>query len=260
MPQDHELLATGLSFRFGSRPVLRDVNLSVRPGEAVGVVGPNGSGKTTLIRLLSRALRPAGGAVRVAGRDIRSMSRRELARQVAVLPQSFELPESFTAREIVLMGRNPHVSLLRGESAADLAVVEEAMRRTETLQFRDRAAAELSGGERQRLLLARALAQEPAYLLLDEATSSLDLHFQVEFLRLVRAERSRGVGVLLVLHDLNLAARSCDRLVLLDGGAVLAAGTPAEVLTRDLLARVYGESVRLLQVPGTGLPVVLPAI
>jgi iron complex transport system ATP-binding protein len=257
---DGSLRADGLGFSFGRQAVLRGVDLRVRRGETVGLVGPNGSGKTTLVRLLSGVLRPQAGRVLLAGRDLRSLSRRERAQRIAVLPQSFELPESFTAHEVVMMGRNPHVALLRGESAADLAVVAAAMERTGTLQFSDRPATELSGGERQRLLLARALAQEPDYLLLDEATSNLDLHFQVEFLRLVRAQRDAGTGALLVLHDLNLAARSCDRLVLLTGGSVRKAGTPAEVLREDVLQEVYGSSVRVLTVPGSDLPVVLPSV
>lgn len=253
------LRAEAVSFSYGQRRVLRNIDLHVAAGEVVGVVGPNGSGKTTLLRLLSGSLRPTAGAALLSDRNVRSFSRRRLAQQLAVLPQSFELPDSFTAWEVVLMGRNPHVSLLRGETTEDLQVVTDAMLRTVTLQFRDRLAAELSGGERQRLLLARALAQQPRFLLLDEATSNLDLHYQVEFLRLVRAQRSEGVGILLVLHDLNLAARSCDRLVLLDGGSVKAAGTPEQVLQQELLTEVYGESVRVLQLPDE-LPVVLPQI
>jgi iron complex transport system ATP-binding protein len=260
MKPGSSLRAAGLGFRYRRQLVLHDVDLSVAGGEVVGVVGPNGSGKTTLLRLLSGTLKPTGGQTLLDGRNLAAFTRRQVAQQIAVLPQSFELPDSFTAWEVVLMGRNPHVSLLQGETPADLQVVEAAMLRTATLQFRDRLAVELSGGERQRLLLARALAQEPRFLLLDEATSNLDLHYQVEFLRLVRAQRSEGTGVVLVLHDLNLAARSCDRLVLLAGGSVKAAGTPAQVLQQELLSEVYGASVRVLQVQGESLPVLLPQL
>lgn len=253
------LQAENLSFSYGSALVVDSVNLDVSPGRVTGLIGPNGSGKTTLLRLLTGLLKPRSGRVLLGGQDITGLSRRQVARQLAVLPQSFELPESFTAWEIVLMGRNPHVQLLRGETDEDRRVARDAMLRTDTLQFRNRFAAELSGGERQRLLLARALAQEPRFLLLDEATSSLDLHFQVEFLRLVRAERNEGSGVLLVLHDLNLAARSCDTLVLLERGKVRRAGAPASVLQAELLSEVYGTEVRVL--PGDNvLPVVLPVL
>lgn len=253
------LQARNLSYAYGSALVLENVDLEVSPGLVTGLIGPNGSGKTTLLRLLTGLLKPLAGSVLLGGQDMAGLSRRQVARQLAVLPQSFELPESFTAWEVVLMGRNPHVQLLRGETDADRRVAREAMLRTETLQFRDRYAAELSGGERQRLLLARALAQEPRFLLLDEATSSLDLHFQVQFLRLVRAERDEGAGVLLVLHDLNLAARSCDRLVLLERGRVRRAGSPAAVLQEGLLSEVYGTEVRVLP-EENGLPVVLPVV
>lgn len=253
------LQARNVSYGYGPALVLENVGLAVRPGHVTGLIGPNGSGKTTLLRLLTGLLQPLSGSVLLGGKDMSGLSRRQIARQLAVLPQSFDLPDSFTAWEIVMMGRNPHVQLLRGETEADRRVARDAMLRTETLQFRDRYAAELSGGERQRLLLARALAQEPRFLLLDEATSSLDLHFQVEFLRLVRAERDQGAGVLLVLHDLNLAARSCDQLVLLERGRVRRTGSPAAVLQQELLSEVYGTEVRVL--PGeNGLPVVLPVV
>lgn len=252
------LAARAVTFGYGERPVLEGVSLEVRPGEAVGLVGPNGAGKSTVVALLSRVAHPWSGEVTLDGVPLPRVRRRVLARNVAVLPQSTELPPGFSSEEIVMMGRSPHLALLQREGPRDRRVVEEAMRRTGTWEFRQRPAEELSGGERQRLLLARAFAQEPRFLLLDEPTSSLDLRYQLELLRYVRQTVATGVGALLVLHDLNLAARACDRLVLLARGRVAAVGAPAEVLRAEVLREAYGPGARVLRPAGEELPVVLP--
>jgi iron complex transport system ATP-binding protein len=242
------------------RTALRGVSLTVMPGEVLGLVGPNGSGKTTLIRVVTGAVTPVSGDVCLGGDDVSRLSQRERALRAAVVPQEPSLPGAFSALEIVLMGRTPHLRLLQNEGASDVAAVERAMRATQTWEFADRPAGELSGGERQRVVVARALAQEAPLLLLDEPTAHLDLGHQAGVLEMVRRTcREDGRGVLAVVHDLTLAARYCDRLVLLAAGEVAAEGRAEDVLRADLLSRVYGAPVDVFPHPRTGLPVVAPS-
>ena len=246
--------------RSRARTALRGVSLSVAPGEVVGLVGPNGSGKTTLIRAVTGVLRPVSGEVRLLGDDSAALSSRDRALRAAVVPQEPLLPDAFTALEIVLMGRTPHLTLLQNEDAGDVAAAERAMRATATWEFADRPAGELSGGERQRVVVARALAQEAPLLLLDEPTAHLDLGHQAGVLELMRRLcREERRGVLAVVHDLTLAAQYCDRLVLISSGEVVAQGTAAEVLRKDVLRAVYGAAVDVFPHPQTGLPVVAPS-
>jgi iron complex transport system ATP-binding protein len=226
---------------YGPSSVLREASLAVRAGEVVGLVGPNGSGKTTLVRAASRALRPTGGSVRVCGLDPYAISAREAARLVAVVPQDVAPAFSFTVLELVLMGRTPYLSALGGGDPEDWARARAAMVATEVQHLADRPVDELSGGERRRVVLAQALAQEAPLLLLDEPTTHLDIRHVLEVLAIVRrlAERE-GTAVLAIHHDLNLAASTCDRLVALHRGEVVAEGSPEEVVTSDLLRGVYG--------------------
>lgn len=254
------LRAHGLTFAYGAREVVKDLSFALHPGEVLGIVGPNGAGKSTVIKLLTRVLLPSAGEVLLDGVSTRRMSRLALARRVAVVPQAGELPLAFCALDLVMMGRTPHLGFLAPETERDYAIVERAMRRTDTWPFRDRQLGELSGGERQRVLLARALAQEPRYLLLDEPTSHLDLKYQVEVLRFVRREVATGLGALVVLHDLNLAARLSDRLLILHQGCRVAEGPPAEVLSEARLREVYRTDVAVFADPASGAPVVLPRL
>jgi iron complex transport system ATP-binding protein len=250
----------------------------VAPGEVLGLVGPNGSGKTTLIRTVTGALRPVAGEVVLLGESLSRLSQRERALRAAVVPQEPLLPDAFSALEIVLMGRTPHLRLLQNEGASDLDAAERAMRATGTWEFAERPAGELSGGERQRVVVARALAQEAPLLLLDEPTAHLDLGHQASVLELVRSTcrlpmpegaglepaprrtgSAEGRGVLAVVHDLTLAARYCDRLVLLSGGEVAAEGRAEHVLRAGLLSEVYGAPVDVFPHPQTGRLVVTPS-
>lgn len=245
-----------LTVSYGDRRVLEGVSLTIAPGEFVGLVGPNASGKSTLLKAATRVLRPVSGRVLLDGQDVwREMSLGEMARSVAVVPQDFPVDFPFTVRETVLMGRTPFVGRLRGEQPADLARVRQAMESTETLDLSDRLIGELAGGERQRVVLAKALAQDPRLLLLDEPTSHLDLSHQVDILDLLLG-LNRGVGltVVIVLHDLNLAAMYCDRLFLLGGGRLAAEGSPADVLTPANLQAVYGSRVLVGRHPIYGCP------
>ena len=254
------LRAEGLRFGYGPDEVMKGLSLELRPFTTVGVVGPNGAGKSTVIGLLTRVLTPSHGEVCLDGVPVNRWSRLGLARRVAVVAQGGELPGDFSVYDIVMMGRTPHLGFWAAEGPADREAVARAMRRTDTWSFRDRRVGTLSGGERQRVLLARALAQEPAYLLLDEPTNHLDLKYQVEVLATARREVARGLGALVVLHDLNLAARVCDRVLVLRGGELVAEGAPAEVFTERLVREVYGADAHVFAQPGTHAPVVLPRL
>ena len=236
---------------------LAGLTLEIAPGEIVGVIGPNSSGKTTLIRLLTRVLEPDAGEVRLDGAPVRRMSRAEIARRVAVVPQGTVPQFPFTVGELVLMGRYPHDPGRYFESASDRAVAREAMEATGVSELADLPLEHLSGGERQRAVIAKALAQEPRLLVLDEPTAHLDLRYQVEAATLLRRlNRERGMGILLVSHDLNLAAEVCDRLLLLRGGRAAALGAPEAVLDPALLAAVFGCEVVVDKSETTRRPVV----
>jgi len=241
----------------GGREVLSGVTLTVAPGEVVGLAGPNGAGKTTLFRVATRVLRPDRGQVTVAGDAIAGLSRRELARRVAVVPQDVTVPFPFRAGEVVLMGRVPYQRGLGFESREDIDRAQAALAAVGIEALADRSMLELSGGERQLVLVARALAQEPEVLLLDEPTAHLDLRHRTIVLERVRDFASRGGSALVVSHDLTLAARSCERLALLGAGTLRACGVPAEVLRPDVLREVFGVEAEVLAAPD-GAPLVIP--
>lgn len=250
------LALEAVRFRYDPRaPWLLDgVSLSAAPGLALGLIGPNGAGKTTVLRLATGYLRPAAGRVTLFGRDVNAYGRREAARLVALVPQEAPSGLPFTAGELVLMGRAPYHAGLGFEGPADLAAADAAMVRTGIRHLADRPLDALSGGERRRVLLARALAQAPRLLLLDEPTSHLDLGHQQALVELVRALTGEGVAVVAVWHDLTLAAAASDRLALLAGGRVLAAGEPAAVLTPETIAAAYSCEVLVDRHPVTGRP------
>jgi iron complex transport system ATP-binding protein len=243
---------------YSRKVVLRDLNFEVNPGEMVGLIGPNGSGKSTIIRALSRVIPPYSGKILLNGKDATKISRQELARLIGVVPQMPLLPSAFTAFEIVLMGRNPHLGLLQYEGPKELAIAWQAMERTATQSLAGRRVGELSGGEIQCLLIARVLAQEPKAILLDEPTANLDIGRQVEILNLIKNLcRENKLAVLAALHDLNLASQYCDRLILINDGRVHAEGTPGEVITADNIKEVYGAEDCVYTHPLNHLPVVL---
>lgn len=257
------LKATTVELQYGrTGPVaLRGLSLTLDSGELVGIVGPNGSGKSTLVRALSRALKPGTGSILLNGTDLYGeTSAREAAKGIGVVQQETGEAFGFTVRDVVLMGRSPHIPRrpFSTESAHDHAIADEAMRVTGVETLADRLMVELSGGERQRVVLARALAQEPGVILLDEPTAHLDLKHQREVLAIVKQlSEKMGRAVLAVLHDLNLAAAYCDRLVLMKDGAVLAQGTVSEVLTQENVKAAYGTNVWVRCHPITGTPVLI---
>jgi iron complex transport system ATP-binding protein len=253
------LAMEGTSFRYGPRTVLDRVDLAVAAGEMLGLIGPNGAGKSTLVRLLAGIERPAEGIIRLDGRPLAAWSRAERARRVALVPQDPRVEFPYTVLEVVLMGRSPHLSALALPGRRDLEIARAALARLEVDALEARRMDELSGGERQRVFLARALAQEPAVLLLDEPTTHLDLRHQTQLHDVARARcREAGVAVLTVLHDLNLAAAYCDRVVLLAGGRVVREGAPVDVLEPATLERAFGTRVWVGRHEITHAPVVLP--
>jgi iron complex transport system ATP-binding protein len=243
--------------RFGARVVLRSVSLAVAPGEVLGLAGPNGAGKTTLFRVATRVLRPEHGAVRIAGTLASALTRRELARRIAVVPQDVTVPFPFRAGEVVLMGRAPHRAGFAFETAADVERARACLALVGIESLADRPMPELSGGERQLVLVARALAQDPQVLLLDEPTAHLDLRHRAVVLERVREFARAGGAALVVSHDLTLAARTCNRLALLAGGTLAACGAPGDVLEPRILAQVFGVEAEVLRAPD-GAPLVIP--
>lgn len=255
-----KLTVSNASFAYGHKTVLHTVNLSTQEGEFLGIIGPNGSGKTTLLRAMAGLLRCSTGNVLLNGTDIRSYRREEIARQISFVPQSAVLPELFTALEIVLMGRLPHLGLIRYESSHDIYLALQAMEATMTAHLSERRVKEISGGEKQRIVIARALAQEAKLLLLDEPTANLDINYQSEILAFLRELcRNDSISVIAALHDLNLAAQYCDRLILLGGGTVFRQGTPHEVIETNTIKEVYGADVLICPHPINGLPSTLIA-
>lgn len=257
MPEPAGVVLDHVHAGYGPRPVLAGVSMRAEPGRVTGLIGPNGSGKTTLVRVASRGLRPSAGAVTVAGVDPYDLSARESARIVGVVPQELAPAFDYTVLELVLMGRAPHRSRWGG-GAEDWAQARRAMEASNVLHLADRPIGELSGGERQRAVLAQALAQDTPILLLDEPTTHLDVRHLVEILGLVRGlARDDGRTVLVIFHDLNLASASCDEIVALSEGRVVAAGAPEQVITRELLREVFGLEAEVGPAGSAGRPSVV---
>ena len=253
------LTAERLTLGYGPRTVVHDLDLTVPEGKVTAVVGPNGCGKSTLLRGVSRLLRPKDGRVLLDGEDVHRMPTRQVARSMALLPQHPVVPEGITVGELVARGRHPHHGLLRRWTREDDEVVAAALEQTRTQDIVSREVAELSGGQRQRVWIAMVLAQRTDLLLLDEPTSFLDIAHQVEVLDLVRdLSVDRGTTVVMVLHDLAMAARYADHLVAMRGGRVVAQGTPQEVVTAETVCDVFGITCRVLWQEATGDLSVIP--
>lgn len=234
-----------LSVDLGRRRVIESLSLAVAPGELVGIVGPNGAGKSTLLRAMVGLVAPAAGGVAIDGAAMARVPRRDLARRVAYLPQGQTVHWPVSVERLVSLGRLPHLAPMSRLSPADRDAIEQAMERADVTAFRDRIATELSGGERARVMLARALAVGAAALIVDEPLAALDPGHQIDVMTLLRREAARGLLVIVVLHDLTIAARYCQRLVLIDHGRVVADGAPAQVLTAERLRDVYGITARI---------------
>lgn len=251
------LEARGVTFRAGPFALVRGATVAVEPGELVAVVGANGAGKSTLLRLLAGDLRPAEGEVLLGGRPLGSFRAAELARLRSVLPQQSRIEFSFTVRQVVEMGRSPHLSG-RAAPASHAAAVEAAMRAADVAALAERAFPGLSGGEQARACLARVLAQETPVVLLDEPTAALDIRHQHQVLTVIRGLAAKGRAVLAVVHDLNLAAAYATRVVAMHRGVIAADGPPAEVLTAEVLSRIYEHPVEVVRAGSPERLVVLP--
>ncbi len=253
------LEASNLTLAYRDTAVLRDLHLAARPGRVLALAGPNGAGKTTLLRALARLLRPRQGAVLLDGRDVWQLSERDTARRLGLVPQSEVTEWPLTVEQVVALGRAAHRGWFRPYTSADHAAVDAALEQTGLRQLRARQLAELSGGERQRVLIARALAQQPATILLDEPTAHLDLRYQGTVLGLARRlAHTCGLAVVLSLHDLNLVALYADQVALIADGKLLAEGTPNEVITAAHLQHAYGILIAVGRHPVYDTPLVMP--
>ena len=252
------LHVSGLSVSKSGKAILSDVSFAAPTGQVTGLIGPNGAGKSTLLASLLGLVSAAGGTAQFEGYDLPAMKRRDRARMVAFVEQSASTEERLTVRDVVALGRIPHEPAWQSApSPEDAAIVNAALAETDMTAFATRRFDTLSGGEQQRVHLARALAQQPRLLLLDEPTSHLDIRGQLQLLALLRAKATSGMTVLLALHDLNLAARFCDHLVVLSDGVLAAEGKPGDILTPTLLGNVYGVSARLVPDPGSDHPLIV---
>jgi iron complex transport system ATP-binding protein len=253
-----ELEMRNVTLGYDHHKVMENITFKASPGEMVGLIGPNGSGKSTIIKALCHVVRAREGKILVGGRDILKIPRRELACMVGVVPQLPLLPSTFTAFEIVLMGRNPHLGLFQAESRHDWDVARQAMEKTGTAKLANRYVNELSGGEIQCLLIARVLVQETEAILLDEPTANLDIGRQAEVLDLIKNLcRDNNLTVIAAIHDLNMAAQYCDRLLLINDTRIYSQGKPAEVITEKNIREIYGAENCVYTHPLNGLPTVL---
>ncbi len=230
----------GICFRYTSSPVLSDVSMEAKDGEIIGILGPNGSGKTTLLKCLNRSLTPREGTVLIDDKDSKDLSRREIATRIGVVPQGANINFPFKALDIVMMGRTPEIKRFESETKRDIEIVKEAMVMTNIEHLANRSMDQISGGEKQRVIIARALAQKPRILLLDEPTLHLDVNHQLDILDLITGlARKEKLVVIIVTHDLALAARYCDKVILMQNGRIQAAGDITDVLTTENMRKVF---------------------
>ena len=236
-----------LKYLYDKHTVLDGIDLKIKEGEIIGILGPNGCGKTTLLRNLNKNLSPKGGCVLLNDIDMEQVSKRDVAKEIAVVPQTNEINFSFTVRDIVAMGRMPFQGMLAGESHGDQEIIEEAMIQTGVKKFENRHINTMSGGERQRVIIARAIAQTPQIILMDEPTLHLDISMQFDALNLVyKLSREKGLTVVIVSHDLGMVARYCDRIMMLHDHKIHALGTPEEVLTPENMRIVFNVDAELM--------------
>jgi iron complex transport system ATP-binding protein len=253
------LHTAGLTLTYGQRTVIEGLTAEIPAGKITMIVGANACGKSTLLRGLSRLLKPASGTVTPDGKDIHARPARQLARSLGLLPQHPTAPDGITVRDLVGRGRYPHQGFFRSRSADDERAVQGALTATETLELAERNVDELSGGQRQRVWIAMALAQETDVLLLDEPTTYLDLAHQVEVLDLITdLNRERGTTVVIVLHDLNLAARYADHVIAMKNGRIVAEGAARDVVTENMVKNVFGLDCRIAPDPVSGAPLIIP--
>ena len=244
--QTHLIKGTNLSFSYDREPVLKNISISINPGEIIGVIGPNGSGKSTLLKALAGINKCNSKSIYYKNTDIDSMKKKDIASIMSWIPQENPMVFAFKVIDVVLMGRHPYMSPLSFETDDDYKVAQYAMEKTDTSHFAQRLFNNLSSGERQRVLIASAIAQEPEIMLLDEPTSALDLKYQLEILMILKhLNELKKMSIVLALHDLHLASRFCKRLLLISNGEIIADGSPKDVIKKDLLEKVYGVKINI---------------
>lgn len=259
MTSDHQLSASELTLSYGERTIIDSLNLDIVPGKISSIVGPNGCGKSTLLRALARLLKPTSGQALIDATSLATFPGKELARVLGLLPQTPTAPEGIVVADLVGRGRHPHQGLMGRWSARDYEVVAQALEKTNTTELAERSIDELSGGQRQRVWIAMALAQETDILLLDEPTTYLDISNQLEVLDLLTdLNRSSGTTIVMVLHELGLAARYSDHLIAMNNGQVYAQGAPSEVITETMMRDVFHTEARIIPDPVSGAPLVMP--
>ncbi len=252
-----KLEVDALSYNYADQEVLQGINFALKQGKFIGLIGPNGSGKSTLLKNINHILEPQEGTVYLEENQLQDLEQQDLAQKLALVPQNTEINFDFTVKDIVMMGRTPYINRFRGETEEDYELAKQAMELTNTWQLKERSLNQLSGGERQRVILARSLAQQPEVLLLDEPTSSLDINYQLEIMNLLRKfNQEQELTILVVLHDLNLAAEYCEELILLNEGQIYKFGTPKEVITAEHIEEVYGSKVIIKKHYPSGRPYV----
>lgn len=232
-----------ISFSYGSLFKIENIQLAIKKGTFLAIIGPNGSGKTTLLKLLTKSIKPESGVVFLEDQNMNNIRQRDLAKKIAIVPQNSYSTFAFSSFEIVMMGRTPHLSRWQFENNDDFTIVKEAMEKTNTWHLKERPITELSGGEKQRVIVAQALAQQPKILLLDEPTLHLDLNHQIEIMNLLRQLHSDKITIVAVLHDLNLAANYADEVAVIKNGKILIVGKPEEILTGKLIKDCFDASV-----------------
>lgn len=245
----------GITAGYGHEEIVRDVTFAVPAAGILGIIGPNGAGKTTLFKVMSKLKKPSGGSVRFRGRDVSGISYREFAGKIAVIPQFRSVPPPFTVEEFVSLGRYPHGSRLSRLSSEDRLIVEENMSLLHIDHFRMKRMNELSGGEMQRVFLAQGLIQSPELILMDEPTTHLDITHKIRILDIIGSlTKSKGLAAVIILHDLNLTAMYCERVIMMKEGGIFAQGTPEDVLTERAIHAVYATPVRVDKDPETLKP------
>lgn len=249
-----ELRVVSLHVRLGGHPILRGIDLTAYPGEVLGLIGPNGAGKSTLLRATACLISPASGSILVGNEELRRLPHRRRARMVSFLPQDTTLAANFRVRDLVALGRYAHLSRWSAPTGTDARVVDQALVRAGVEDLANRPVGTLSGGQRQLVMVAKQLAQDARIVLLDEPVSALDIAYQLQVMRLLRSLAADGHTVVVVLHDLNLAARSCDRIALLHDGLLHRIGSPAEVLTEETVSEVYGIACHIDAEPDSQRP------
>lgn len=235
-----------LKFSYRESLVLKGLSFNIKKGEFVSIIGPNGSGKSTLLKTLNNLYKPNSGDILIEGKNVEDYSKRDLAKIVGFVPQDTTIDYEFTVEDIIMMGRHPYKGRFQKEDKIDYKIVNDVMEMTNTLKFKDSLITEISGGERQRVIIAKALAQNPSIILLDEPTSHLDINHQIELLNLLRTlNKEKGTTIILVIHDINLAARFSDDIILLNEGEIIGIGNPEDVITAKNIEKAYNLDVAI---------------